>query len=160
MADDPGVTKRSLTQREMFSDVVVRAADGLDGAGSGTGTGTGTGTATPPSPPEVGTPTGVGGLPPPPPQVTAVAQPPVAPTAQPVVMGQPPSPPAEPVAPREKTVSGEVSGYRVRADGNSVEGFRENDYASAASSQGGRGKDSLRQPVSGGGQDPEGWVNT
>ncbi|MEO8013313.1 MAG: hypothetical protein ABI642_04140 [Polaromonas sp.] len=154
MADDPGVTKRSLTQREMFSDVVVRAADGLDGAGSGAGT------STPPAPPDVGTPASVGGQPPAPPQVTAVAQPPVAPTAQPVVIGQPPSPPAEPQAPREKTASGEVSGYRVRADGNSVEGFRENDYAPAASSQGGRGKDSLRQSVSSGGQDPEGWVNT
>jgi hypothetical protein len=76
-------------------------------------------------------------------------------------MGQPSSPPAEPQAPREKTVSaGEVSGYRVRADDNSVEGFRENDYAPVASSQGGRGKDSLRQTVSSGGQDPEGWVNT
>jgi hypothetical protein len=109
MADDPGVTKRSLTQREMFSDVVARAADRLGGAGSGTDT------ATPPAPPNVGTPASVSGQPPAPAQVTPVAQPPVAPTGQPMVMGQPPSPPAEPQAPCEKTVSaGEVSGYRVR----------------------------------------------
>ena len=67
------------------------------------------------------------------------------------------------MAPRERSVIGEVSGYRVRAEDDLVEGFRENDYApatSAAASQGSRGKDSLRQPVSRGGQDPEGWVNT
>jgi len=104
---------------------------------------------------------GVDGLPPPPPQVTTVAQPPVPPTVQPVVMGQPPSSPAEPLAPREQTASGEVSGCQVRADGDSVEGFRESDYESAPSGKGGgRTRDSLRQPVSSGGQDPEGWVNT
>ena len=31
LPDDPGVTKRALTQREIFSEASVRAADGLDG---------------------------------------------------------------------------------------------------------------------------------
>ncbi|MFZ3139605.1 hypothetical protein [Polaromonas sp.] len=155
MADDPGVTKRALTQREMFSDAMVRAAEGLDtGAG-----GSGAGTVAPPSIPETLT-AGGAGVPPPPPGVTA--QPPVAVPGQPVsATTQPPS--GQPVPPRERPVStSEVSGYRVGAD--SVEGFREDDdYGSAARTGkgGGKGKGASRQPVpSSSGQDPEGWVNS
>ena len=158
MADDPGVTKRSLTQREMFLDVVVRAADGLD-AGAG---GTGAGTATPPAPPDAVGSTGGAGQPPPPPGVTpVVAQPPVATPVQPV-SAVPPSAPTEPLAPRERPAFGDVSGYQVSADSDAVEGFRQDEgYESARSGKGGKDKAGSRQAVSSGtGQDPEGWVNT
>ena len=75
---------------------------------------------------------------------------------------QPPSPPTEPQAPRERPEYGEVSGYRVSADSDAVEGFRQDDgYESARSAKGGKGKAGSRQTVSSGeSQDPEGWVNT
>ena len=153
MADDPGVTKRALTQREMFSDTLVRAAEGLDtGAG-----GTGAGTVTPPSTPETVSTTG-GGVPPPPPGATPVVQPPVAVPGQPVSTTTPPPPSGQPVPPRERPVTSEVSGYRVGADSDSVEGFRENDYEGAART--GKGGGSRQTVSSGMGQDPEGWVNT
>lgn len=145
MADDPGVTKRALTQREMFSDVAVRAADGLDAGAGGPGTGA------PPAPPEAASP-GTVAAPPPLPGESPAAQPPVTAPGQPV-MAAPQTPPAQPAAPREQPVASEVSGYRVGAD--AVEGFREADYdATARTGQGG-----ARQPVATG-LDPEGWVNT
>jgi len=145
MVDDPGVTKRALTQREMFSDVAVRAADGLDAGAGGPGTGA------PPAPPEAASP-GTVAAPPPLPGESPAAQPPVTAPGQPV-MAAPQTPPAQPAAPREQPVASEVSGYRVGAD--AVEGFREADYdATARTGQGG-----ARQPVATG-LDPEGWVNT
>jgi len=157
MADDPGVTKRSLTQREMFLDVVVRAADGLDA-----GVGSGAGTSAPPTPPDaVGSAGGGTATPPPPPDVNpVVAQPPVPST----VAAVPPSlPAAEPLAPRERPVSSEVSGYQVSAEANRVEGFRQEDGGDAVrtSSKAGRGKGGARQAVSSGDdQDPEGWIDS
>jgi hypothetical protein len=145
MADDPGVTKRALTQREMFSDASVRAADFAEPGAAETGM--------PPAPPDTVTPTGAGGMPPPLPGVSPVAQPSVTVAGQPVMVA-PQAPPAQPAPPRERQVSSEVSGYRVSAD--AVEGFVEDDYASPSSS---KGMGSSRQPVSSG-QDPEGWVNT
>ena len=148
MADDPGVTKRALTQREMFSDVAVRAADGLDTGAPGMGSGA------PPAPPEPASAAGGVATPPVPPGATPVVQPPVTAPGQPAMVA-PQSPAEQPVAPRERTVSSEVSGYRVGAD--AVEGFVEGDYASAAKT--GKGsKGSSRQPVSSG-QEPEGWVD-
>jgi hypothetical protein len=145
MADDPGVTKRALTQREMFSDVAVRAADGLDG---------GAGTGAPPAPPEAPT-AGPVSAPPPVPAVSPVVAPPVPAPTQPAMVA-PQAPPAQPAPPRERELASEVSGYRVGAD--SVEGFMENDYESTAKT-GKAGKGSSRQPVSSG-QDPEGWINS
>jgi hypothetical protein len=146
MADDPGVTKRALTQREMFSDVAVRAADGLDAGAGGPGTGA------PPAPPEAAASPGAVAAPPPLPGESPAAQPPVTTPGQPV-MAAPQTPPAQPAAPREQPVASEVSGYRVGAD--AVEGFREEDYETTART----GKGGARQPVATG-LDPEGWVNT
>lgn len=89
LPDDPGVTKRALTQREMFSEASVRATDGLN-AGPGV-----------PPPP------GTDVAPPPP---VGIAPPPPAPTPAPL------STPPEPSAPRDSSAPREVSGYRVEAD--------------------------------------------
>lgn len=148
MADDPGVTKRALTQREMFSDATVRAADFAEPGAAQTGM--------PPSPPDLLSPTGTTSMPPPLPGVSPVVQPPVTTAGQPALVA-PQSPPAQPAPPRERQVSSEVSGYRVSAD--AVQGFVEDDYASSPARTGSKGMGSSRQPVSSG-QDPEGWVNS
>jgi hypothetical protein len=149
MADDPGVIKRALTQREMFSDATVRAADFAEPGEVESGM--------PPSPPDLAAPTSTTSMPPPLPGVSPVAQPAVTAAGQPALVA-PQSPPAQPALPRERQVSSEVSGYRVSAD--AVEGFVEDDYASSSTARtASKGMGSSRQPVSSG-QDPEGWVNT
>ena len=155
MADDAGVTKRALTQREMFSDASVRAADGLDAETAGTGTGA------PPAPSDAVSSTGSGAVVAPP--LPGTSPSPVVAPAMPApgqpAMVAPQSPPSQPAPPRERSVSSEVSGYRVGAD--AVEGFVEDDQEPAAKTGKagkGKGKGSSRQPVSSG-QDPEGWVN-
>lgn len=89
LPDDPGVTKRVLTQREMFSEASIRAADGLNAG------------------PDLPPPPGVDAPPPPP---VGIAPPAPAPAPAPL------STPTEPSAPRDRSAPREVSGYRVEAD--------------------------------------------
>lgn len=146
MADDPGVTKRALTQREMFSDVVVRAADNLEAGAGGAGPGA------PPALPQAPAAATAAGAPPP--AAPEPAAPPAAAPAPPV-MNAPQAPPSQPAPVRQ---SGEVSGYRVSA-ADTVEGFREDDYAGNRARAGSKGR--TRQPQTTGSiPDPEGWINS
>ena len=159
MADDPGVTKRSLTQREMFSDVVVRAAEGLDG-GPSAGAGAGAGAGAPPALPDASAASAGAGAGAPPPLPGASTAPPLAQPA-PAMAGSQPPPPSQPAPARQGQPTGEVSGYRVSAD--TVEGFREDDYSSASnrSKSGNKTRSSTRQPQTVGSiPDPEGWINS
>jgi hypothetical protein len=114
LPDDPGVTKRALTQREIFSDVPVRAADGVEPSVNG----------------GIAPPSGGESVPPP---ATEIISPPTAPAPTPA----PPSAPLAPVAagptpprsvasvqpnrgPRQPR---EVSGYQITSDG--AEGWTE-----------------------------------
>jgi hypothetical protein len=154
MPDDAGVTKRALTQREMFSEVMVRAAEGLDSGPADTGA--------PPAPPAAPGSTGAVSVPPPP-GAAPVSSPPAPVSAsapgQPVSAGEPPASPSQPAPPRGRPMQREVSGYRVDAD--PVEGFVQ-PPAETASSPRKAGKSAAGSRSSSmvySGADPEGWVD-
>ena len=172
LPDDPGVTKRSLTHREMFSNIAVRAAEGLE-AGAGV-----PGAGAPPLPPGAA-PSGGGAVPPPSEGAPVSPAPSTTPSMPaPVEAGStspsaPESPPARPAPPRQgkQQPMREISGYRV--DAEPAEGFvpREPEQVGSAAGQGvapmggsrsgktGKaGKSSTRQPATAN-QDPEGWVD-
>jgi hypothetical protein len=139
LPDDPGVTKRALTPREMFSAVPVRAAEGLGEGPSG-----------PPSP--------SGNTVPPPPGTSPVPPVPAhAGPGTPASVGPPPQPsrpvpsPVPPYESRSRAASREVGGYRVDAD--PVEGFVEPKSTARPPARSG----TSRPVVSA--IEPEGWVD-
>ena len=151
LPDDPGVTKRALTAREMFSDQPVRAAEGVD--------------AGPPAP----APTEPTGLAPPPPgadipgttpqPVVEQPTPPAAAPAQPAPMAAAPAPPASTPAPAVPAPGGsaprEIAGYAV-AGSEAVEGWSE--PAAPASVRMAR-KSRESGPVSRPNDAAEGWID-
>ncbi|MCI0591577.1 MAG: hypothetical protein L0Y67_08300 [Gammaproteobacteria bacterium] len=114
LPDDPGVTKRALTQREIFSDLPVRAVDGLVSGVEG-------GVAPPPGGESV------------PPPLTENISPPSAPPPMPAPSSPTPAPaatepspprPVEPPTPsRGYKPPREVSGYQIASEG--AEGWTE-----------------------------------
>ncbi|MDX2030718.1 MAG: hypothetical protein SF339_08615 [Blastocatellia bacterium] len=112
LPDDPGVTKRALTMRELFSDVPVRAADGVDSGGAVPGNAADNGVVVPP-PGEGQVPPPVGATPPPPP--------PAAPA--PVATAPAPPPADAPPPTRSSRPVRDVSGYQITPE--SAEGWTE-----------------------------------
>lgn len=107
LPDDPGVTKRALTQRELFSEAPVRAADGL-GSGVDGDVAPPTGEEGVPLPPDVSIS--------PPSSVPLAPVPASAPSAPSLAEPAPPRPVDIPPPSRATKTSREVSGYQVASD--------------------------------------------